>query len=673
MRTSLSRVATTVMVGLLVTGCGSATSPTPGTTPSPSGLVASPTPPASAAPASSPGSGGPSIIAIAAGASHSCAVTSDGRVRCWGGNGAGQLGDGTTSDSSTPVDVIGLASGITAISAGGSHMCALTTAGGVTCWGGNDFGGLGDGTEIPSSTPLHVVGLASGVTAISAGLIHTCALTSHGGVKCWGYNGFGGLGHGTRAESRIPVDVSGLTSGVQAIAAGNEHACALTTSGGVKCWGSRTGAELGNGSTTHSTIPVDVTGLASGVTAIAAGPEFTCAVAGDDGVVCWGREYGSTPVAVIDPARRLSAVAAGGSHACGLEGAGGVICWGANYHGQLGDGSTTETDEPVDVSGLVTGVAAIAAGYDHTCALTVDDRVLCWGDNWYGQLGDQTPCRGMSSSAVPVEVDLAPRSAIGGPTDAPIGRVEYATGPTDVILRLDSGPDLGVGELEGELFQPGPEFTLYGDGTVLFRNDRAERPPVDGPIVRARPFTLAHLTDEQIQVLLQFAVGEGGLAEACHQYESRDTDGFGSVVITVRSDALAKRVNVGGLNPLGALVERLAEYDPGPSVSTRTWTGDRYWGNLFEASSAIEIGLLPDPDEIGIFQWPWPSITPAEFVGRDEGGWIGNPRRVMSSAEAAVLGLSNYGGVVQRVYLLGPDGVTIYSFSLWPMLPDEMG
>jgi hypothetical protein len=98
---------------------------------------------------------------------------------------------------------------------------------------------------------------------------------------------------------------------------------------------------------------------------------------------------------------------------------------------------------------------------------------------------------------------------------------------------------------------------------------------------------------------------------------------------------------------------------------------DRYWGNLIEAASAIEIGLLPDPADAGVLAWPWPSVAPADFVGRDEGGWIGGPRRVMSVAEAAVHGLSDNGGVVQRVYLLAPDGVTIYSFSLWPMLPDE--
>lgn len=104
---------------------------------------------------------------------------------------------------------------------------------------------------------------------------------------------------------------------------------------------------------------------------------------------------------------------------------------------------------------------------------------------------------------------------------------------------------------------------------------------------------------------------------------------------------------------------------------TQVWVPDRYWGSLIEAGPAIEIGLLPDPRDAGSVPWPWPDIAPLDFVGRDEGGWIGYPRRVMSAEEAAVLGLSDNGGVVQRIYLLGPDGETIYSFSLWPMVPSE--
>ena len=294
------------------------------------------------------------VYAIAAGTMHTCALTdsvqasvplsadSSGTegfaVKCWGANNRGQLGDGTHTDRLVPVDVAGLSSGVQAIAAGGRHTCALTRAGGVKCWGDNGLGQVGDGSRlIPFLTnrpwPVDVKGLSSGVQALAAGAKHTCALTTRGGVKCWGNNGSGVLGAPTRRSYQsTSVDVVGLNRGVHAIAASAYHTCALTNAGGVKCWGSNTNGQLGNGTTTvgdtANPIPEDVVGLNSGVYAITAGELHTCAItSGAEG-----------------PARQLSVSAE--------PFAGGVKCWGASRSNQIGDGmGGVSRSAPVDVSG----------------------------------------------------------------------------------------------------------------------------------------------------------------------------------------------------------------------------------------------------------------------------------------------------------------------------------
>jgi alpha-tubulin suppressor-like RCC1 family protein len=178
---------------------------------------------------------------IAAGFAHTCVLTSAGGVKCWGGNAYGELGNGggPLDLAYTAVSVTGLGRGIREITAGAQHTCALTSAGAVKCWGDSRLGQLGSRATPNGRTPVPVAaaGLKSGIRAIAGGGQHTCALTSAGGAKCWGANGQGALGNGSRTPSVTPLDAADLTSGVAAITAGDYHTCALTSGGGVKCWG----------------------------------------------------------------------------------------------------------------------------------------------------------------------------------------------------------------------------------------------------------------------------------------------------------------------------------------------------------------------------------------------------------------------------------------------------
>ena len=371
--------------------------------------------------------GAESAGALAAGEYHACAVTTGGGVQCWGSNSDGQLGDGTTTHSSVPVAVSGLTNGVATVAAGFRHSCALTTGGGVQCWGYNQLGQLGNDSTTDSSVPVAVNGLASGVAAVAAGAYHACALTTGGGVQCWGLNSSGQLGGAAGTISSVPVAVSGLASGVAAIAAGGFHTCALTTGGGVQCWGFNENGQLGNDTTTDSSVPVAVTGASSDVEAIAAGAYHSCALTTGGGALCWGLndsgQLGNdtttdshVPVAVTGASSDVEAIAAGAYHSCRLSASGDAGCWGSNGSGQLGNGTTTNSSIPVAVSGLASGVVVIATGGFHTCALTTGGGVRCWGSNIYGQLGNGTS----NGSSIPIPVigfqGPPPVPALGTPT-----------------------------------------------------------------------------------------------------------------------------------------------------------------------------------------------------------------------------------------------------------------
>lgn len=336
---------------------------------------------------------------ISANAQRTCAITSLAGLKCWGTNVNGELGDGSSSNRNSPVDVVGLTSGVSTVSSGESHTCAITTAGGALCWGKNSDGQLGDGTTSTRNAPTQVSGLTSGVSAIAAGRFHTCAVLSTGALKCWGYNSSGQLGDGTTSTRNTPVDIPGLSSGVSQVTVGESHTCVLTTSGAVKCWGNNTYGQLGNGSFVNSSTPVDVATLSSGVQALKSGRVQTCAITAAGGVKCWGYNGGgllgnnsttnsNTPVEAIGLSSGVTAIASGMQHSCALLSSGSAKCWGVNGSGQLGDGTTSASNSPISVTAFAGTITAISVGSLHTCILDSNSNAKCWGSNGSGQLGD---------------------------------------------------------------------------------------------------------------------------------------------------------------------------------------------------------------------------------------------------------------------------------------------
>jgi alpha-tubulin suppressor-like RCC1 family protein len=346
---------------------------------------------------------------IAAHNGFTCA-TVGGVAKCWGNNWDGNLGIGQSHDqtpsSAVPLAVTGLGIGVQSVSTGATstHACALV-AGGVSCWGPNDFGDLGDGTTSGRNAPVQVVVLQSGVLGVATGDYHSCALLS-GQVQCWGYNLHGQLGISASQGSTTPVMVT-LSGNIQAIAVGGNHSCALID-GSVWCWGDNSFGQLGNNSTTGNYLPVQAVGLGSNVQAIAAGGAHTCAIA-NGSLLCWGYNRdgelgdGTTtdrwaPVPVQGLSSGVQAVTAGELHACAVVN-GGAWCWGTNVYGQLGDNSTTDRWSPVAVQQLGSGVQAITASSAHSCALA-SAGAKCWGRNSNGELGNNST----TDSSIPVSV-----------------------------------------------------------------------------------------------------------------------------------------------------------------------------------------------------------------------------------------------------------------------------
>ncbi len=469
---------------------------------------------------------------------HTCARQVTSVVSCWGEGQYGQLGytpqsSATPPFSPGPQPVPGL-TGVTALAAGDYHTCAVT-GGLVKCWGLNGVGQLGDGTNADRTVPTTVPGLTN-VTAVAAGAFHTCALSvpagaTSGGVSCWGFNGLGQLGApatalcGSSLCSTAPLPVTGLESGVVSIVAGGDHSCAVLSSGAMRCWGGNGSGQLGNGNTTNSTVPVNVTGLA-GVTAVATGSYHTCAVA--SGILaCWGANGfgqlgapgGSTcgvpsvagrslevvpawargepgiraalgsPECALAPVpvtgiSNISSVSAGFGHTCAITNAGAAYCWGWNSYGQVGDGTTQLRTTPTLVAGMAGATKTISAGAFHTCALNTGGGLRCWGNSSYGQVGDGSavqrdqPAPVQGFAGAPVLTGLSPSSAPEGSPPVAVNLLGqgFVFGATNVVTSDASPPFpsvLGVTATWIDTIVPAQDLAYAGSYYMMARVNSA--------------------------------------------------------------------------------------------------------------------------------------------------------------------------------------------------------
>jgi hypothetical protein len=354
------------------------------------------------------------IAKLSKGYDHTCALTKQGAVYCWGGNARGQLGDGSTVSSSQPVLVTGLTSGVQDISAGNAFTCAIVN-GGLFCWGQGGLVGTGSWTDV--HVPTVLPGLSTGVQAVSVNT-YGCAL-QNGSVFCWGGGAQGNLGNntgGAYAGSAVPVQVSGL-SGVQSITVGGGHACAIN-SAGMWCWGANNNGQLGAPSSDYcydtncSRVPVRVTEVSGIADSLQAASGFTCALM-SGGVYCWGGGTGITPpnstmpVVLKGPAVSLSAHGPN----CVVLADRTVQCWGSGVDGETGNNLPYNPGVASSVLNI-SDIRQVATGGQGACALTSSGQVWCWGANGSGQCGPTSTtamCTWQACNKYPIPLDGMPQ------------------------------------------------------------------------------------------------------------------------------------------------------------------------------------------------------------------------------------------------------------------------
>jgi len=454
---------------------------------------------------------GDSYIGTGCMANHSISTHDNGTVYTWGRNIEGQLGDNSTTQRNTPVAIYtsGVLSGktITAVAAGYYHSLALASDGTVYAWGDNAQGQLGDNnyptdSDVPVAVDMSGVLSGKTITAVAAGMYHSLVLASDGTVYSWGLNSEGGLGDNStvRRNAPVAVDTSGVLSGktITAIAAGMYHSIALASDGNVYTWGDNNYGQLGNNFTADTDVPVAVytSGVLSDktITAIAGGGYFSLALDSDGAVYAWGYNFygqlgdNSTtqrkiPVAVYNSGvlsgKTISAIAAGRNHSLAMDSDATLYSWGNNANGQLGDNnSPTVSDVPVtvDMSGVLSGktITTIAAGMYHSLVLASDGTVYSWGDNVYGQLGDNN---NPTDSDVPVQVINSDNSDFVLPIELESFTADYSKGAVNISWKSATETDNAhfliyrnddvIASIEGAGTSSEPHNYTYTDNTLI--------------------------------------------------------------------------------------------------------------------------------------------------------------------------------------------------------------
>lgn len=401
-----------------------------------------------------PGPGGPGaesmVVDVAVGYDHSCALIVDGTVRCWGVNEFGQLGMPGVEYARTAQTVPGIATAVS-IATGPYQTCVVLEDATARCWGINAAGQLGDGTTIDRDAPVPVAGLTD-VVSIDVGPSHACAARATGHVWCWGANGRGQLGRAFTSPLELtPGPVSSDWFDATTVEVGNNFACALRATGDVACWGENTSLQLGSLADDYWQVPLDLVNVA-GVIDLSVGDDHGCVVQADGAAKCWGSNYGAKvsilnttdnptgPIAANQPNHHVS-IEAGVGHTCAVLLSGEADCWGADGRGQRGDGDSfippPYRQPPTSVLGLVDAVHLSAGSY-HTCAVSENGLVRCWGTTDMGLIGSGY----FEGSGSPVVVAGIP-TATGDTTyvpDPPLTGVEtLELGDSHACVIIDSG------------------------------------------------------------------------------------------------------------------------------------------------------------------------------------------------------------------------------------------